>query len=513
MRPISFREDRRYSRKEIIKRFDDFLSDRDDVERYLNYTEKAFRKLCESGIIKVHRWTDEQLDFEDEMENDGIVGITESSDDKPRFSFHFVGVIVVFSLVIVVYPKYCEYENDEYDETEMKRVISVIEKYKKSLKQSPFQIFDESQPVTCENLLSVELYILSDYWENGLYSNEHIVLEHNGNGEIHWDKTINNEVAILLKKRPIYVDVQTTKRVDDRDNYIKRLHKAVLTEISERFCGKHYQYTESENILSLFGMEPAYVTDEQLNDLGDVDYLSYRISQELRIQFNTRKVQLLKAILSYIEHDRINNNREYFSVYGTTSFQMVWQDVCSVVFHNSLREPLSSLGLSKYENKENGIERLIDLIEKPTWTITGTTSDKTLEPDIITINKDSFCILDAKYYFPTLQKGKKPKNVPGIGDIIKQYLYQQAYKHSLGNGYFRKHKPYNCFLLPDNGSSVINKENVNLQMLKPLNLKQIAIRYLPAQLMYESYLYGDPVTDKNNQNVTSDDILAFLQLE
>ena len=210
MRPISFRENYLYSQEEITRRFDEFLSNRNDIEHDSKSTDNAFRKLRESGIIKVRRQNNELEELDDEMDNDDAFDITEANGDKQRFSFRFVGVIVVLGFVIVVYPKYFEYKNDECDEAGMKRVSAVIEKYKKSQKQSTFKAFDESQPVSYSNLLSIELYILSDYWENGFYSNEHTVFERNGNGEIHWEKTINNECAVLINNRPIYVDLQTT---------------------------------------------------------------------------------------------------------------------------------------------------------------------------------------------------------------------------------------------------------------------------------------------------------------
>ena len=53
--------------------------------------------------------------------------------------------------------------------------------------------------------------------------------------------------------------------------------------------------------------------------------------------------------------------------------------------------------------------KLIDLIEKPLWTITGKRAKDTLIPDLVSICKVNgqyqFIIFDAKYYNAHLKKG------------------------------------------------------------------------------------------------------------
>lgn len=55
-------------------------------------------------------------------------------------------------------------------------------------------------------------------------------------------------------------------------------------------------------LLDLFEITGVDLTDEQLDDFGDKDYILYRIEQELNTQFNTRKQLLLKTIYAYIAH-------------------------------------------------------------------------------------------------------------------------------------------------------------------------------------------------------------------
>lgn len=43
------------------------------------------------------------------------------------------------------------------------------------------------------------------------------------------------------------------------------------------------------------------LTDEELDDFGDKEYILYRIENELNTQFNTRKQLVLKTMYAYID--------------------------------------------------------------------------------------------------------------------------------------------------------------------------------------------------------------------
>lgn len=76
--------------------------------------------------------------------------------------------------------------------------------------------------------------------------------------------------------------------------------------------------------------------------------------------------------------------------------------------------------------------KLIELIEKPLWTITGKCAKDTLISDLVSICKVNgqyqFIIFDAKYYNAKLEKGIVPTGQPGIESVTKQYLYQLSYQ-------------------------------------------------------------------------------------
>ena len=80
------------------------------------------------------------------------------------------------------------------------------------------------------------------------------------------------------------------------------------------------------------------------------------------------KQTLLKTIYTYIANDKANQDDLNFSLYGTNSFNMVWEKVCAENFGSVLDKKLYELplGLSEdYEASKN--EKLISIIDKPQW--------------------------------------------------------------------------------------------------------------------------------------------------
>ena len=92
----------------------------------------------------------------------------------------------------------------------------------------------------------------------------------------------------------VKITILLSKRVTNDFDYFKRLHECVLTKASKEL--------NDAELLDLFEITGVDLTDEQLDDFGDKDYILYRIEQELNTQFNTRKQLLLKTIYAYIAH-------------------------------------------------------------------------------------------------------------------------------------------------------------------------------------------------------------------
>lgn len=461
------REQKRYTQKDLCK-----------ILRYSE--EKAvllIRKLKEFGVLKVVKATNIQRDMSDLVDTDIEVADVEVGEGEYLYVFTFVGVIVVAGRVLKCYPKYLL--NADQPKDELCQVLKVLEKY--NTKEQIVRMFNDSSESSAFNLLAVLLFLLQDYYENGVYSNTEDIIESNGSGEILWDKTINDTFTLLSNNRPYYIDLQTKKRVTDDYDYFKRLHECILTKASEEL--------KDAELLDLFEITGVNLTDEVIDDFGEDEYILYHIEKELNTQFNTRKQILLKTIYSYIAYSGSLYDTDCLSLFGTNSFNLVWEGICSDIMDNQLDVRLGALQLPiplkpEYDRKQ----KLIDLIEKPLWSVTGITAVDTLIPDLVSIVGKKFIIFDAKYYNAQLVPGNAPKGQPGIESVTKQYLYQLAYQKFITDHEFSVVK--NCFLMPTENKEIEDHGEASMEMLSALGLQNIKVRFLPADIVYDHYLSG-----------------------
>ena len=368
---VFLREQKRYSQKELLEIFDCSEEQLDLI----------ISKLKEFGILKIVRKSSPQLNMSDLVDECVEIIPVEAIGKDYYYVFVFVGILIVASRIIKCYPKYlCNVDNPI---KELQVVCKVIEKY--SSKEQIIYMLNDYTRNSSFNLLALLLFLMHDYFENGIYNNSKNIFEINGSGEVFWDKTINETFSILSNNRPYYIEIQTKKRVNNDFDYFKRLHECILTLISKELM--------EADLLSLFELTPIELTDECLTEFGDREYILYRLENELNIQFNTRKQLVLKGIYSYIKHGGQLDYRDGFSFFGTNSFNLVWECVCSEILNNQLDIPLGQLRLPVTLNKEyNSQTKLINLIEKPFWSIIDKEAKDTLTPDLITIFKNQFYI-------------------------------------------------------------------------------------------------------------------------
>ena len=465
------REQRRYTQKELCKIFSC------PEER----TVSIIRKLKEFGVLRAVKAEEKQRDMSELVEEDMELSDVEIGENEYLYVFTFVGIIVVSGIVLKCYPKYLL--TATHPKRELTQVIKVLEKY--NSKEQIIRMFNDSSESRSFNLLAVLLFLLQDYYENGVYEKTDDIVESNGSGEIIWDRTINETFAMITNNRPYYMDLQSRKRIADDHDYFKRLHECVLTIASNEL--------EDAGLLDLFELVGVDLTEETLDDFGEKEAILYNIEKELSTQFNTRKQIVLKTIYTCIDHSGSLYDIDCLCLFGTNSFNLVWEKVCAKIMNNQLNTRLGALRLpvplkDKYSKRTN----LIEIIEKPLWTVTGKTAADTLMPDIVSISvvngEWQFIIFDAKYYNAKLEPGIFPKAQPGIESVTKQYLYQLAYQEFIDEHKFSSVK--NCFILPTEESAVLDKGEVTLQMLSKIGLQSIKVRFLPAKMAYDSYLSG-----------------------
>ena len=261
MKPVYFREGRHYSFAQLEKAFSC------DKEK----TRKNIGTLKKYNLIKTVR--NDKPEYSELSDQDIVIG--EAPDDSSEFSyiFSFVGVILLDYLVLFCYPKYIDNDKEPFEK--LKTVIKVIEKYNQ--KEQLVHLYNGENESKQFNRLAISLHILHDYFENGLYSNQEEVVEFNGEGEILWDKTINETFAFIKNNTPYYLDVYTQDNTQNDFDFIRRLHAAIISTCSREL--------NNERLLDLFGLSEAELTEETLEDFGEVmcknlnKYLSEHLSE------------------------------------------------------------------------------------------------------------------------------------------------------------------------------------------------------------------------------------------
>ena len=478
MKPKRYvREQKRYTQEELTKIFG--LSEEETVS--------ILKALKEYGILKAVKYSEQQKNLSDLVDDDIEIADVEVGENEYLYVFTFVGVVAVSGCVIKCYPKYLLDAKDPKEE--LKQVLRVIERY--NTKNQIIRMYNDNMESTAFNLLAVIMFLLQDYYEYGSYSNTEDIIESNGAGDILWDKTINETFTLLSNNRPYYPELLTRKRVNDEFDYFKRLHDCILTKCSKEL--------EACDLIDLFDIDPVVLSDEELDDFGEKEYILYRIQNELNVQFNTRKQLVLKTMYAYIDHSSNLDDTDCFSLFGTNSFNLVWENVCAEILNNQLKTPLGSLKLPvPLLDKYDRTQALETLIDKPIWSDTDkngnvfTRESDTLIPDLISVGSSNgqsyFIIFDAKYYNMQLESNKPLRGQPGLESVTKQYLYQLAFQKFIKEHNFDTVK--NCFLMPTQKDEIIEKGQVSMEMLDGLGLEPIQNRLIPAKKAYELYLHG-----------------------
>lgn len=239
-----FRERKHYSLQEITDNL---------INTNMEETRRIVGILKKYGVVKAVKKN--KPDFDD-LSNEDIVltDVIDSSSDI-EYIFDYVGVVVIEGQVFKCYPKYIK--STEHLFENLKQVLKVIKKYNAS--EQLIYLFNGEDDSKIFNRLAVSIHLLETYYADGLYTNQKEIIETNGEGEILWDKTINETFAIIQNNKPYYVELQTKNTIDNDYDYFRRLHECVLTQCSRELS--------DAGLLELFELTEVELTQEEMSDL------------------------------------------------------------------------------------------------------------------------------------------------------------------------------------------------------------------------------------------------------
>ncbi|MRI86523.1 LlaJI family restriction endonuclease [Aerococcaceae bacterium WS4759] len=410
--------------------------------------------------------------------------IPESYVKGETYQFSFVGIIKVMGLTLIIYPKYIiDVSKDvENQFKKFKQILKVLELYEKRELQN--LMASESEIIEEENSLSLAIQLLDYHSEYGLYTIEQKMYEESGEGIINWEKTINEAPLVFSGNSPLYLPPYTEVTNIDELHIIRMIQLAVMKDIRKNYY----------DILFLLDFILPQNTEVDLDDLGDIETLIYHLDNEINSQFITHKIELIRLLKLYLLSHKRKDLYSNLTFYGVTKFDRVWEDVCKKVYGDDLGKSLSYLGLKNTMMLDKST-LLKDVIEKPLWidekTMKEVKASKSLELDVLHVNKKEkvFEIYDAKYYLMSF-KGNQIIGQPGIGDITKQYLYEQGYK---AIAELNDYKFTNTFIIPkdeledDKGEGVVFAK-VSLPIFNKMGLSSIKTVARDSEILFELYL-------------------------
>ncbi|TQO55607.1 LlaJI family restriction endonuclease [Paraclostridium bifermentans] len=324
--------------------------------------------------------------------------------NKNSIKFTFVGVLVYKKEILVILPKYSKELNSESEKLEcIKTIIKVFKRIpNKVIKDNKDSLFI-SNSITEDEISEIAIadYIIKDFRNNGGYIQKHRIKSINGKGHINWTSTINTFDPIISNDQPVYTNYINEDIIINNNNFISNLHVNLY----------NYLLVKYKELLGYSGSTLSFDRAKRnLDRLGNKKYILAKIKEELECTFGDRDINLLKAIYNFFE-PRNDSNSNNLSIFGTISFEVVWEHICKYIFND------------KYEDFKSEIPF-------PEWytdnDIKHESKKNLLIPDIISLHNKTMFILDAKYYSIQIDEDKVVGN-PGSYDIIKQHIYEMVF--------------------------------------------------------------------------------------
>ena len=163
MRAAYFRELKRYTKEDIATLLGA------SVEQML----PVIRKLKSYGILKAVKSSALELKQFEISEQEVVISDIDIQTTDILLVFTYVGVVTVDNYIFKCYPKYIIQSSSPL--TELKQVLKVIARY--NAREQILNISDGSNKSSEFNMLSSMLFLINDYLEHGVYSNQKDIIE------------------------------------------------------------------------------------------------------------------------------------------------------------------------------------------------------------------------------------------------------------------------------------------------------------------------------------------------
>lgn len=277
------------------------------------------------------------------------------------------------------------------------------------------------------------IWIISDYFNNGLYQEIDKKYVCKGHGKINWKKTLNSE-HYFTNNNVIYINpyyesnVQKSSLITELNNFC--LHKSV----------EYIGFLFGNIILPELHLKGSFIND-------NMKYYINLLNKELSKSFNDRKKLLITHIKRILEMS-FDNSFENQAIYGTRRYEYAWEKIVNDTLG-------SKCDISKF-------------FPNAYWNINGKKPEEDrskLRPDSLYIDKNynKLYILDAKYYKYGITGNIS--DLPHTDSIQKQITYGDYISNNYETYGFEKNNVYNAFIVPFNKHSEPFLSNDNMKYM------------------------------------------------
>lgn len=251
------------------------------------------------------------------------------------------------------------------------------------------------------DLVEVVRWLLNDYKNNGIYSQEKKHESNDIRDRIQWNKTIKGHYPLIIDNQIFYPNLISESKRKDPNSLLTLIHNNVISKITNLY-GWLFQVDERKKYFEI-----------ELSTSQIIQFLK----NELNRTTNTRNQVLIKNIISFlINHEMKNRTFDLVTPY----FEYVWEDACRVIFDDDIN--------------------LHKMVGKPYWKFKDDTIKTSNQlPDVLLTIDSNLVIIDAKYY--SMDETYK-LNVPGWNSVVKQLYYNLSMSLKYEN-------IKNLFLMPD----------------------------------------------------------------
>lgn len=399
------------------------------------------------------------------------------SKNKKHY-FQYVGLVgLKDGKILSILPK-CISDDILNDKDECvqytKNILNAIEKYNHKRFDNTFTYnLDIEKEEKNFNLFALYDFLITDYLEYGLYRETKEIYEENGDSEIDWEYTLEVEMGYITKKKqPVYLNYHNITTIDNNNNLIQEVHKFILNRASSYFQEIPF-FMDSKPILDFYCKIDIGVENQ--------DKIIYLIEKVLRRTFNQRKIRLLNLLLLILRKN-LHSQQNGINLYGITNFHSVWEDMCKVLFNNLY------LDGSKYKEVIRKLTSPKYILSKD---LQGKKEGSPLIPDVVTKYKDTFFVIDAKYYNISIQNSESDDEIisdieindnentqldklqvflPGTYDVLKQIIYMKSFKEKEEELGIINLKKRNLFIIPSINDNHIGKIKMGLFLEEDIEL-------------------------------------------